>query len=482
MRLSRRLLFLGFLAVFAAAAIGGTTARSAPTATGKTKLITFGTCGQLLDYAKGQTKRFVGPYGFGGRAGSPRRRPRRRPPPAERAAPVQGVDYSGTNVQEEGVDEPDLVKTDGKTLFTVAGGKLRAVDVSGAKPRLLDSLALEPGMGYELLLHGDRLLVLSNGGYWIEPLPAIAARASRPPARRRPFSPRSTCPTRRSCRLVRTLTLDGSYVAARLVGSACADRHRRADPEPPCRSSSRPTARQEALEAAKRKNEAVVASSKVARWLPSYRIKRAGAKADQGAAARAVPPRAPPDRVLRARDDDDAHRRPRQGPRAGRLGRGDDRRPHRLRLAGEPLRRHRALGRPARSEHADEAGERRPTEIHKFDISSPVKTHYRGSGTVSGYLLNQWSLSEYRGVLRVVSTETPAWWGAGGESESFLTTLRPSGGSLVQAGRIGELGKGERVYAVRFVGDTGFVVTFRQVDPLYTLDLSSRSARACSAS
>ena len=39
-------------------------------------------------------------------------------------------------------------------------------------------------------------------------------------------------------------------------------------------------------------------------------------------------------------------------------------------------------------------------------------------------------------------------------------------------GRIGGLGKGERVYSVRFVGDTGYVVTFRQIDPLFTLDLS----------
>ena len=42
----------------------------------------------------------------------------------------------------------------------------------------------------------------------------------------------------------------------------------------------------------------------------------------------------------------------------------------------------------------------------------------------------------------------------------------------MQAGRIGGLGKGERVYSVRFVGDTGYVVTFRQIDPLYTLDLA----------
>ena len=110
----------------------------------------------------------------------PRRRPRRRP--RRTSAPEQGVDYSGTNVQEEGVDEPDMVKTDGNTLFAVANGKLNAVDVSGPKPRLLDSLALEPAWSHELLLHGDRLLVLSRGGYWIEPLPAMAARHRAVPA------------------------------------------------------------------------------------------------------------------------------------------------------------------------------------------------------------------------------------------------------------------------------------------------------------
>ena len=102
-----------------------------------------------------------------------------------------------------------------------------------------------------------------------------------------------------------------------------------------------------------------------------------------------------------------------------------------------------------------------------------MKTQYRGSGEVSGYLLSQWSLSEYRGVLRVVSTESPAWWGAGGETESFLTTLRQQDGGLVQAGRIGGLGKGERVYSVRFAGDVGYVVTFKQIDPLFTLDLAN---------
>ena len=122
-------------------------------------------------------------------------------------------------MQEEGVDEPDIVKTDGNTLYAVANGKLNAVDVRNPKPVLLDSLALDPAMNHELLLHGDRLLVLSRGGYWIEPLPAIAARMA-------PFQPAQSILAEinvsdpKRLRLVRTLTLDGSYVAARLVGGS----------------------------------------------------------------------------------------------------------------------------------------------------------------------------------------------------------------------------------------------------------------------
>jgi uncharacterized secreted protein with C-terminal beta-propeller domain len=115
------------------------------------------------------------------------------------------------------------------------------------------------------------------------------------------------------------------------------------------------------------------------------------------------------------------------------------------------------------------------TAIHKFDISDPLSTQYRGSGAVNGYLFSQWALSEHDGVLRVASTEEPTWWNPGPreESESFVTTLREQGGALAQVGRVGGLGKGERVYAVRFIGDKGYVVTFRQVDPLYTLDLAN---------
>jgi hypothetical protein len=113
--------------------------------------------------------------------------------------------------------------------------------------------------------------------------------------------------------------------------------------------------------------------------------------------------------------------------------------------------------------------------IHKFDISRADRTRYRGSGTVPGFLLNQFSMSERKGVLRAASTEDPLWWQGPQrpQSESFVTTLAERDGALRRLGRVGGLGRGERIYAVRFIDDAGFVVTFRQTDPLYTLDLAN---------
>ena len=118
------------------------------------------------------------------------------------------------------------------------------------------------------------------------------------------------------------------------------------------------------------------------------------------------------------------------------------------------------------------------TAIHRFDTSDSGETTYQASGRVPGYLLNQFAMSEYRGVLRVASTETPTWWGGDvrDEGQSFVTTLERAGGALLPLGQVSGLGKGERIYAVRFIEDSGFVVTFRQVDPLYTLDLADPRA------
>ena len=119
-------------------------------------------------------------------------------------------------------------------------------------------------MGYELLLHGDRLLLLANGGYWIEPLPGMAARiAPAPPAKTVLSEVDVSDPAK--LRLVRTLELDGLYVAARLVGSVV--RIVAGSQIPAALPFVQPTdGSAEAIAAAERKNEAVVARSKVGNW------------------------------------------------------------------------------------------------------------------------------------------------------------------------------------------------------------------------
>jgi uncharacterized secreted protein with C-terminal beta-propeller domain len=118
------------------------------------------------------------------------------------------------------------------------------------------------------------------------------------------------------------------------------------------------------------------------------------------------------------------------------------------------------------------------TAIHRFDISDPLDPSYFGGAFVKGMLLSQWSLSEHDGYLRVATTDWSEWPTVSSVTvfepiadETEDDAVRPSG-SLEQVGRVTGLGATESIFAVRFAGDVGYVVTFRQVDPLYVLDLS----------
>ena len=300
----RNAALLAALAVLVAA-LGGTAAESAPNAKKSPRLKAFGTCGQLLGYAKGHASRFVSPYGLGiaGGPGFATTGAERATAPAAGADLKAGVDFSGTNVQEEGVDEPDMVKTDGKTLFAIGSGKLNAVDVSGAKPQLLDSLKLENGGG-ELLLHGDKLLVLSNGGYWIQPLPGLARSIA-------PWQPAKSVLAEidvsdpKKLRLVRTLELDGSYVARAARRRHRSHRRRGAGTERAAlRAAGEPVAGGAGRrEEAQQRHRRLVARHQLAAVLPDQARRR---EAGQGAPARPVPPRQQAARVLRLRDADGA--------------------------------------------------------------------------------------------------------------------------------------------------------------------------------
>jgi hypothetical protein len=123
------------------------------------------------------------------------------------------------------------------------------------------------------------------------------------------------------------------------------------------------------------------------------------------------------------------------------------------------------------------ADEQMTTTIHRFELTGeperPVR--YAATGEVPGWLLNQFCLSEHDGYLRVATTLFDWWWGTSrGEDEGSLVTVLEDNhrGTLTTVGQLDGLAPGERIYAARFMGDRGYLVTFVQVDPLFTLDLS----------
>jgi hypothetical protein len=420
--------------------------------------------------------------------------------------PGGATDVSATNVQEAGVDEADLVKSDGARLVAVVEGVLHVLDVRGDAPVELGTLALPSGSGHELFLAGDRALVLSTGWSSEVVIPdgdgdddeAADARVG-PPYGGSPVTTLVEVDLSDPADPVvaRTRHVDGRYLSSRLVGDSAR-----------IVISAFPTglvfrtpegnglrAEREALE----HNRQVIAGSSLDDWLP-YSILDDGDATTEGTLV-----------------DCSRMAHPEEFSGFGALtvltvdlARGLAAAPDRafgLFADGETVyasARHLVVATnpwSAFPRATDPTGARGPrTELHMFDIADPATTSYVGSGSVPGTLLSQWAMSEHEGVLRVASTTQPSGGccvpvpmpldaavavGDDGPDvaapavtvappvpESLVTTLQPQDGALVQVGQVGGLGRGEQIYAVRMIGDTGYVVTFRRVDPLYTVDLS----------
>ncbi|WP_091057765.1 beta-propeller domain-containing protein [Micromonospora humi] len=431
---------------------------------GGLRLVAFDSCDEALRQLRSAAKAAVGPWGLGADAGI-------LPyAAAERAGAVGGAvkdaagapsaGFSGTTVHEAGVDEPDLVKTDGRRIVTVSRGTLSVVDP--ASRRLTGRLVLDPrseqqryaGGEANLLLHGDRALVLLPDRWVTAPVAARRRPAPGAAQARLVLVDLAGAP-----RIVGDYQVDGHLVDARQVGATT----RVVVRSTPRMAFPQPAKGTEAQRIAA--NRAVIDKVTLDDWLPRYQVREGGRTSsgrvgcdrlsrpagfsgaslvtvlsfDLGAAALGTG-----DPVTVAADGDTVYS---SGPR---LYLTND---NRWRLPLRPATR------------ADDS-----TEIYQFDVGSGTP-RYVAAGTVPGRLINQYALSEWDGHLRVATTTGGDRWGGGDDSVSGVHVLRADGARLTEVGKVTGLGKGERIYAVRFLGPTGYVVTFRQTDPLYTVDL-----------
>jgi len=114
----------------------------------------------------------------------------------------------------------------------------------------------------------------------------------------------------------------------------------------------------------------------------------------------------------------------------------------------------------------DKTGE--GTEIYRVAINNADLT-FAAQGVVPGYVLNQYSMDEYNGNFRIATTvSTGSWMNRDQHNNLYVLNM-----DLGVVGKIENLAQDERIYSARFVGDKAYLVTFKQTDPFFVLDLTN---------
>ena len=352
-----------------------------------------------------------------------------------------GLGYSETNTRTAGVDEGDIVKTDGRYIYTASseGGVLSIVEADGADMTLLSEIRLADGTlegeyrGFvEMYVQGDFLVLVSSRVIAPEVSDGLGAilRDSAVPDIWRPSKQLTRYTVyditdRKHPEETRVVELEGSPLATRMIGSTLYVTLNKGLYNIPFTTD--------------------LEGSDV---LPAYgdSVVSGELRTISPADIRYFPDSPDSNYLLVGALDitgDEAF-----VPQAY-LGAGSD-----VYMSRESLY-------VVRSDWRAEGGQ---TLVYRFAVDGP-QVDYAGTGKIEGLPINQYAMDEFGGYFRVATTS----WGENG-SESHVTILDSE---LRQVGITEALAPGESIYSVRFMGDMGYVVTFRQVDPLFAIDLSS---------
>ncbi|MFD0588912.1 beta-propeller domain-containing protein [Paenibacillus sp. GCM10027627] len=406
-------------------------------------------------------------------------------------------DYSKTNVQVDGVDEADSAKTDGKFIYQISGTRVVIADISNPKqPKLAAELDYSKSSDGEfqpeqLYIEKGRLLVLGTHYpvYQTDPNQtqvndaAKESVSSQAQAQTEPVSP-STPPTASKMAiwppmyaksavktfvydlnssgkptLVRELAQEGSYLSSRKIGSSLYIVTNKysysAYPYPlsirePINEGSEASRIAEARKGLASAFEPYYSDSSVSKEKLTLKLND----------IHYFPEPVESSMMLVGSVDLSQQNQPLQ--LAAYLGAGE---------AIYASQKHLYVAQSA-FKNTDNGGYERETRVHKFRLDSGSMV-YIGEGTVPGALLNQFSMDEHEGYFRVALTKGNMW--ATGE-EGSTNNVYVLNEKLETIGKLEGLAPGERIYSVRFMGARAYMVTFRNVDPLFAIDLSNPAA------
>lgn len=488
------------------------TATTEPIDIGDVRLVAslepFDACDTALSHLKDLALERVGPYGLDGgvtayaddmvaaretmagaeeTAAAPQSDAGMKSAPATTAAgntAATDSDGTGTNNQEAGVDEADIVKRDGNRVVHVRGEELIVIELVDGVPQITGRTRLTAGGNViyadRLFLVGDRAYVLGTSSTY-EPASSgssgdIASRAGMMSTAVLEVSLAGS-PEIVGHRLVTGSLLDGRLAngTLRLVLSS---------PGGTGLGFVYPDGTRSAEERAAETNRRVVEESTIEDWLPTV---------SDGSGAT---PLLPCDRLYRPAEPsgfstlsiltiaDGLGSLAATGVLAdGQITYASD---DHLYVATNQWQSTLpagavAKGAPGNAEH---------TDVHSFAINGAEPAAYEASGRVDGHVLNQYSMSEQDGDLRIATTVSAGGGRisdcppnanctaeiAASEGSSRIVVLRPEGDVLRQIGMVDGLGPSEQIKSVRYVGATAYVVTFRQTDPFYVIDLTDPAA------
>lgn len=446
------------------------------------------------------------------------------------AAPASGLgggagqNFSTTNIQVQGVDESDIVKTDGTYIYSVSEQNIlitRAVPVADLK--LVATIALD-SRPQEIYLSGDRLITFGYANQ-VQPTERKMAPGIFVPQSSFTFVAAYDISDRTAPKLIRRIELEGNYLSSRLIArhlyliTANYNFYPAADANPLPRimengqviSSDQTTDKYtypevyyidaptvlnattvtafnlDDLLAAPLEQvylmpagETVYASTDnlyiaYTKYLSEYDMKMALAR-----------------EILAPRLSAALRQRLEQIAAIDPVILSDDEKLYKTNqviqsyIASLAPDEQSSLNKDLEAEfsarHPNIAKELEKTVVHKIALQDG-RMAYQGAGEVTGRLLNQYSLDEFGGHLRLATTRQRNWFTpfmlfasdvampAPATSDSF-NNVYILDGNLKVVGQLEDMAKGESIYAVRFMGERAYVVTFRQVDPLFVLDLA----------